>query len=622
MIIKGHIERILSEMILSASGWRGVFSPGGEESRGEEISPSHGVIAAAAGEAFASYLRNTADNPDEKPLVLLGTDTRPTGKAVAGALAAALLGAGCGVNYAGITAAPEIMAWARGLRAAGRGAAGFIYVSASHNPIGHNGLKFGLTDGGVLDAEKAAGLIEKFRALTAEDGELNRIAAMLEKPDEKALERVYARRDEHKEAAYRAYLAFTEEVVFGETGASAEAAGNGGAGLRRIITNSLKERPAGIACDFNGSARTLSIDGEFFAGLGVSFKSINSRPGEIVHRIVPEGDSLEPCSIFLEKLNAEDPAFMLGYTPDCDGDRGNLVIWDDGENRVRILEAQEVFALSSIAELAHLGWTGELAYDSRGNAVSKAALAVNDPTSLRIDRIAKAFDVPVFRAEVGEANVVGLARKLRDRGYTVRILGEGSNGGTITHPSSVRDPLDTVMALLKLLSVRSGKKPGLFEIWCDLSGQAETYRPNFTLGDVIASLPAFVTTGASNPEARVQIRTADHGALKDRYQKIFLGEWERRKEALKAKYGVSGWEAAAYNGTEERRRIARFGDAGRGGLKIYFTGGEGSVASIWMRGSATENVFRIMADAEGQDKRFERDLLEWQRRMITEADKE
>jgi phosphoglucomutase len=177
------------------------------------------------------------------------------------------------------------------------------------------------------------------------------------------------------------------------------------------------------------------------------------------------------------------------------------------------------------------------------------------------------------------------------------------------------------MAILKLLAVRSGEKPGLFEIWCDLSGQAETYRPNFTLGDIIASLPAFVTTGTSNPEARLNIQTKDHGALKDRYQKIFMDEWEQRKDTLKAKYGISGWEAAAYNGTEERRGITRFGDAGQGGLKVYFTGSEGSIASIWMRGSATEPIFRIMADTEGQDKRFERDLLEWQRRMITEADK-
>ena len=31
------------------------------------------------------------------------------------------------------------------------------------------------------------------------------------------------------------------------------------------------------------------------------------------------------------------------------------------------------------------------------------------------------------------ANVVNIERKKREEGYTVRILGEGSNGGTITY---------------------------------------------------------------------------------------------------------------------------------------------------------------------------------------------
>jgi phosphoglucomutase len=102
-----------------------------------------------------------------------------------------------------------------------------------------------------------------------------------------------------------------------------------------------------------------------------------------------------------------------------------------------------------------------------------------------------------------------------------------------------------------------------------------------------------------------------------------LREWEERKEFLKSRYGICGWEAAAYTGMEEKRNIGRFGDAGRGGLKICFLNAAGiAVASIWMRGSATEPVFRIMADAEGSDKRFERDLIEWQRRMTAEADEQ
>jgi phosphoglucomutase len=242
---------------------------------------------------------------------------------------------------------------------------------------------------------------------------------------------------------------------------------------------------------------------------------------------------------------------------------------------------------------------------------------------MRIDRIAHAFDVSVFRAEVGEANVVSLARKLRERGYTVRILGEGSAGGNITHPSAVRDPIDTVGALIKLLTIRStGERKGFFELWCDLSDQAEVYHPDFTLQDIIATLPAFISTGTYTEEALLKIATSDQGLLKEKYQEVFLREWEERKEFLRTRYGITSWVAAAYQGTEEKRGITRFAEAGRGGLRIIFTNKAGhETACIWMRGSGTEPVFRVMADAEGSDKRQERDLIEWQRRMVTEADR-
>jgi phosphoglucomutase len=256
---------------------------------------------------------------------------------------------------------------------------------------------------------------------------------------------------------------------------------------------------------------------------------------------------------------------------------------------------------------------------------------------MRTDRIAEAFGVSVFRAEVGEANVVGLARKLREQGYVVRILGEGSAGGNITHPSAVRDPINTVLAIVKLLSVRSSAgKDGLYEIWCKCSGQAERYREDFTLADIIASLPKFTTTPAYSSAAVLRIKTNDHTLLKDRYQKIFLREWENKKAELSSRFGFRAWEARAYNGLEEKRNISRFGEAGRGGLKIlFFNDKNREIAYIWMRGSATEPVFRIMADVEpqprpkvegspleGDDAEVERFLLDWQRKMIIKADKE
>ena len=602
--LSAAINNALGAMILSASGWRGVFAASGNEEDGtEDIKEAHRFISAAAAIVFAGYLQKNA-------LVLVGSDTRPTGRAIIEAVIPILVACGCVVRYAGILAAPEIMAWARKF-CVSAGNAGFIYISASHNPIGHNGIKFGLTDGGVLAAEEAAKLISAFRQFFERDDYLTKINELFSAADTAKIKNVYAAIEDAKDEAKKAYYDFCGEVVWG-----------GNDDIARAFKDGLAKKPLGVVCDFNGSARTVSIDREFFSSLGIKCEFINDKPGQIVHRIVPEGESLDPCRALLEEARSRDATFTLGYVPDCDGDRGNLVIYDDTFKKARALEAQEVFALACVAELSHLVWTGELVYDGNGRALTKAAIAVNDPTSMRINKIAEAFGVCVFRAEVGEANVVGLARKLREEGYTVRILGEGSAGGNITFPSAVRDPLNTVLAIAKLLSVRgSAEKPGLFEIWLKLSGQAKNYRDDFTIADIIASLPAFVTTPAYSQRAVLRIKTSDHAILKERYQKIFLREWEERKDELKERHGFCGWEAAAYNGTVEKRGIKSFGEAGRGGLRVSFHNNAGrETACIWMRGSATEPVFRIMADVEGNDVQAEGFLLDWQSRMITEAD--
>ncbi|MDR0444347.1 MAG: phosphatidylglycerol lysyltransferase [Treponema sp.] len=607
MICKDNTHSVLDNMILSASGWRGIFSICGEESAAKEIHEAYRVIVGAAAFVIAKYTRNFR----KEPLVLLGSDTRPTGPAIANVIIPVLLASGCCVRYAGVTAAPEIMAWARNSTADS-----FIYISASHNPIGHNGLKFGMSDGGVLSPGETAKLTADLRSFLDKDDCAEEIEFFIQSADPVSLEKVYAGMEAAKAESYKAYYDFCGEVAWN----SNAGASTSSADIAATVKQGLEKCKLGVVCDFNGSARTVSIDRIFFTSLGLRFDSINGKPGEIAHRIVPEGESLEPCRLLLEKAHERDASFVLGYTPDCDGDRGNLVIWDDTLGKARSLEAQEVFALACVAEFSHLVWTG--CHDI-GRSLSKTAVAVNDPTSMRIDRIAEAFGIEVFRAEVGEANVVGLARKLREKGFIVRILGEGSAGGNITHPSAVRDPIHTVLALVKMLTVRSSAaQPGLFEIWCRLSGQLEMYRDNFGLADIIASLPPFVTTPAYSEDAVLRISTKEHSQLKNRYQEVFLREWEGRKDTLKAQYGIYSWEAIAYNGMEEKRDLSRFGDAGNGGLKIIFHNDKGrAIAAIWMRGSATEPVFRIMADVEGSDKEFERDLIEWQRRMVQEADK-
>jgi len=625
MVSRDDINATLDKMILSASGWRGIFTDNGdEESRESGISAAHRFISSSAAFVFAQYLSQGLKN---KPLVLLGTDTRPTGKTIIDTIIPVLLACGCDVRYAGIIAAPEIMAWARLFDSNGQAGSGFIYVSASHNPIGHNGFKFGLTDGGVLIAEEANKLIVNFRAFMENNDSAKKIELLISGVSYQQIEEVYSNAGINKTEALKAYYNFNEEVVC-----------DGTPSITGALKENLAEKPLGIVCDFNGSARTVSIDKDFFNSLNLKFKCINDKPGQIVNRIVPEGESLDPCAGLLEEVHADDLSYVLGYVPDCDGDRGNLVIWDDLIKRVRSLEAQEVFALACVAELSQLVWSGKyIPGKLPGDNNCKAAIAINDPTSMRIDSIAGAFGISVFRAEVGEANVVSLARNLRKEGYIVRILGEGSAGGNITHPSAVRDPLNTVLAIVKMLTIRStdmssanGKcgfckhgfyKPGLFEIWCEYSGQKDRYNTDFSLSDIIASLPPYITTAAYNEDAILRIKSCDHAALKDNYQKVFLREWEEQKEKLKINFGFNSWDAIAYNGTEEKRGINRFGEAGRGGLKILFFDKDNKAAAyIWMRGSATEPVFRLMADVKGTDTAIERFLLDWQRQMIIEAD--
>jgi len=601
------IKEALDKMILTASGWRAVFSADGDgESPCKDISPAHKIIVAAAAKVFSDSLSGNDG------VILVGRDTRPTGEAIADAVIRSLIAAGRKLKYAGIAAAPEIMAFARKTEAAG-----FVYISASHNPIGHNGIKFGLSDGGVLKADKNALLVSALKTFIAGEELTEGTLALLEGVSAEKLAEVYSAQDENKKAALTAYREFTEEVITGSKEPSEREK------VFSVLRESIKKRPLGIVADFNGSARTVSIDRDFFHTLGCYFYSVNDRPGEIAHNIIPEGESLVPCRDFLESTRKTDPSLILGYMPDCDGDRGNLVIWDENLREARALKAQEVFALACVAELSYMVWKGELKYDNNGRALTKAALAVNDPTSLRINRIARAFDAGVFRAEVGEANVVELARKLRGKGYLVRILGEGSSGGTIIHPSTVRDPIDTLGAIIKLLSIKSksGEKPGLFEIWCALSNQKELYREDFTLADVISSLPAFVTTESVSNEAILNVKTLDHGLLKGKYQEIFMREWEEKKSFLMETYGISSWDVIAYNGTEEKRGISSFAEARRGGLKIEFSNLAGETAAfIWMRGSGTEPVFRVMADAAGPDNGLERTLIEWQRKMVLKAD--
>ncbi len=606
-------EKEFASMILSASGWRKVFvSSGGEEDASESIGEVNAALAVYIAESFAKYIKEATGKAS--PRIVIGLDARPTGTEIGQILLQVLGHRDISLEYVFISAAPEIMAYAREKD-------GFVYVSASHNPVGHNGIKFGLNDGGVIPGAESAKLTALFKDLCTREDAFSKAVELYESAQKTNIAALFSAVAKNKEKALASYESFTKEVISGETEASKQDA------FLDLLGKSAKKTALSILVDMNGSARAISIDKSFISKLGFGFHAFNDSVRDIVHAIIPEPENLVHCAKKMEEMQkAGDSSVVLGYMPDCDGDRGNIVYWDSKKKKAGILEAQEVFALSVLSELAftalrHKAFTKE--------AIEKLSIgiAVNDPTSMRIEKLADAFGARVFRAEVGEANVVNLARAKREEGFLVPILGEGSNGGNITHPAAVRDPLNTLFALLKLLSLRGTKdEPGLFKLWLSLSGQEAAYKDDFDLVDIINTLPQFTTTGVSEERALLDIKTLDHAVLKKRYQSIFYAQWNEKKMALKEKWGIASWRAVANKGMEQKEAIADFSLSEKGGLKIIFSSAQKKdIAFIWMRGSGTEPVFRVMSDVQGSDskaKEMEKELLAWHSQMILLSDAE
>lgn len=593
------IQEALSKMIFSASGWRKIF--GKDENSGtRQISGPDKLIVITAASVFTRCL--IEETGERSPVICVGIDSRTTGPVIAHLMIQAVLAEGGAVRYPYITAAPEIMAYTRHCRAAG-----FIYITASHNPPGYNGLKFGLSDGSVISGSASAYLAERLRREIGDPAAPDRMAQLLERAAPFSVEAVFRDVPRCKADSLHAYREFNRRVITGfEKGDDQNA-------LWDRFSGNISASGIGVVAEFNGSARGSAGDTQFLREGGFKVREENSRPGEFVHPIVPEGESLNLCRELLERENSYDPGFLFGYVPDADGDRGNLVYTDERTGTALPLDAQEVFALAVLAELT---WNMTVRKGS-GKGAGEIFVAVNGPTSLRVDRIARALGARVARAEVGEANVVNLAARLRMMGRAVPILGEGSNGGNITHPSKVRDPIHTIFSAAKLLTL-----PELYRIWNSVRGMQPESEP-LTFSKIRASLPGFVTTSVFEKRALVSIKTENHGDLKKRYEEIFLREWENMKGELEKKWGITGYYEVNYEGSSEQRGFGPNYRSGsqRGGLKMVFTRQAEPSGFLWMRGSGTEPVFRVMADIESTDPADEEFLLEWHKEMVGQADR-
>ena len=194
-----------SNMILSASGWRKVFSiTNDEQDSSKNIGLENQAISVFAALVFSDYVKEVTNK--QKPTILCGMDSRPTGSEIADATIKTLAANNVDVNFIGITAAPEIMAYSKNFD-------GFIYISASHNPIGHNGIKFGLNTGGVLNGTENAKLVQKFNELCNKEDAIDYAMSILNKANPSTVENIYNNSTAQKQQALLYYKNFLKETI-------------------------------------------------------------------------------------------------------------------------------------------------------------------------------------------------------------------------------------------------------------------------------------------------------------------------------------------------------------------------------------------------------------------------
>jgi len=644
------------DMIRSVSGWRSVFADR-PDSHAAAIATAKRYVCAAAAVSFGGLVKDTGGKR-----VVVARDTRPTGATLADICVRVFLGMGLEVDLVGIAAAPEAVAYT----AAEASADALCYVTASHNPVGFNGFKWCENTGEILCAERARELSRRFDDLCARSDLADSLRSIVRSPEAEAVSTVYDQRANVKETALAAY----EEFV---TGIVTEGNSKPDEWFSRF------ER-TDVVADFNGGARAAGIDRRFLQRLQVTLHLLNDTPGKIAHEVLPEGEALYPCRDELLRLAPSKSGLLLGYVTDNDGDRGNLVFLEERRGadapslHAHSLPAQEVFALAVVAQLSWAVSTDRIRYGPGGVPVTSSAIVVNGATSLRVEEIAERFGVSVVRAEVGEANILAAAEKARAEGLDVIVMGEGSNGGTIIPPSTIRDPICTVAGVIRLVAAppveperqgaaTPGRSRSPFQVWLslgsgrplDVSGPdggsraqtaapgggaptgggaapgadvrtdtpAETkqaIRPLDRLGECRGLLPPACTTGTGDPEAVIDIGEVSHAGLKAAYERLLPDAWKELPLEVTEDLSVTAYRIVNHEGREERPGAGnRTGDHS-GGFTVRLLQRSGqAVGFVWMRGSRTEPVFRVLADVKGDKPQLERSLLRWHRALIRKA---
>lgn len=420
-------------LMVSVSGMRGIV--------GKDLTPELVARHAAALGAWA--------RAHGKPSVVLGRDARTSGPMYSRAAAAGLMSVGAEVIDVGLVPTPTVQ-----LAVEHHHAGGGLILTASHNPIEWNALKFVGPDGIFLDGAAGA----EVRSL-AERG-----------PERTGWEGVGGYRED-REALTR----HLDQVI----------------ALPMLDLEAIRARRFTVALDCVRGAGGAAIP-PLLTRLGCRVNAINvETDGRFPRPPEPLPENLGDLGRLVRATKAD-----IGLAVDPDVDRLALVD-EQGE------PIGEDYTLA-FAVRAVLGGGAE---GQRGRGPGETPVVVaNLSTSLVVEDAAREAGATFIRAPVGEANV---ARTIAESGAT--IGGEG-NGGVILPSLHIGRDAPVGVALILHLLARTGKRVS------EIVGAAPRYtivKAKAPRGNDLG--PVYRNLTAKFPEAQVDTRDGLRLSWRDRW---------------------------------------------------------------------------------------------------------
>ena len=364
-------------LMVSISGVRGIV--------GESLTPEVVVKYAAA---YGEYCKRQRP---EKPAVVLGRDGRITGRVLANLVSSTLLANGVDVRAIGVCPTPTVA-----LAVEQSDAVGGISVTASHNPMEWNGLKFFAGTGMFLDPE--------------ENERLWRIA-----DDEKP-----------RYSSWNMLGTHTTEDQWIRKHVDAILS------LNYIKKDIIRRRHLRVVLDCVNAAGGIIVP-TLLRELGCEIIEMNCDvSGIFSHAPEPIPENLLDLASRVKTEKAD-----LGIAVDPDVDR-LVLITDKGEplGEEYTIASAVKFVLETERQLGH---------------TYSQSVVVNLSTTRAVEDIAASYDAKCIRTPVGEINV---AKKMQQVGAV--IGGEGSGGVILPAIHLGRDALVGVGLILQMLAQFGG----------------------------------------------------------------------------------------------------------------------------------------------------------------------